>query len=99
MSLLLALLPVEGLSFSVQDEDLCSSCRCCVQTNTNPAPVRNAPAAASKTIRVDREARVEPQPLSLPCLPERETSLVPSESAHLHVSSMALFKRHCSLLI
>lgn len=99
MSFLLAFLPVEGLSFSDQDEDLCTSCRCCVQTNTNPAPVRNAPATASKTVRVDREALVEPQPFSPPRLPEREISITLLEDAQIRVSSVALFERHCSLLI
>ena len=99
MSLLLAFLPVEGLSFSVQDEALCTSCRCCVQTNTNSAPVRNAPATASKTVRVDREARVEPQPFSPPRLPEREISIARQEPGSIHLSSVALFERHCSLLI
>lgn len=99
MSLLLAVLPVEGLSFSVQNEDLCSTCRCCVQTNTNPAPVRNAPATASKTVRVDREARVAPQPFSPPRLREREISIAPLGGARIRTSSVALFERHCSLLI
>jgi hypothetical protein len=99
MSLLLAFLPVEGLSFSVQDEDVCSSCRCCVQTNTNPAPVRNAPATASKSVRVDREARTEPQPFIPPALAERDIYNLHFESAPMRVPSVALFERHCSLLI
>lgn len=99
LSLLLAFLPVEGLSFSGQDEDLCSSCRCCVQTNTNPAPVRNAPAPASKTVPVDREARTEPQPFTPPTLPEWDIYNLHVESAQMRVPSVALFERHCSLLI
>ena len=99
MSLLLAFLPVEGLSFSVQDPDTCSTCRCCVQTNTNPAPTRNAPAAASKTVRIDREARLESQPFSPPAARSLDAPVVAFDAPLLRTASVPLFERHCSLLI
>jgi len=99
MGLLLAVLPAEGLSFSIAGEDNCASCRCCVQPNTNPAPVRNAPAGSSQTVRVDRTARTEPEPIRVPVLPEVEILSASAESAQLRGPSVALFQRHCSLLI
>lgn len=101
MSLLLATLPVEGFSISVEGDDTCSSCRCCVQTNPNPnpAPVRNAPETASKTVRVEREARTEPEPFMPPALRASESILPDFECAQLRVPSVALFERHCSYLI
>lgn len=99
MSLLLAMLPVEGLGFAVQEQDTCSSCRCCVQTNTNPAPVRNAPPTASKTIRVERAARTEPEPFVVPPARIFENLLAQSDDAELRVPSVALFERHCAFLI
>src|SRR5688500_1381978 len=99
MSLLLAFLPVEGLSFSVQDPDACATCRCCVQTNTNPAPTRNAPATASKTIRADREERLKSQPFSPTVARPLQTFTIASDPALLRNVSVPLFERHCSLLI
>lgn len=99
MSLLLAILPVEGLSFSIEAEDNCASCRCCVQPNTNPAPVRNAPAGSTQTVRVDRAARIEPEPIRLPTLPKIEILSASADCALLRVPSVPLFERHCSLLI
>ena len=99
MSLLLAVLPAEGLSFSVEAEGKCTTCRCCVQPNTNPAPVRNAPTGSTQTVRVERAARTGPEPIRLPDVPEVAIFSARAESAQLRVPSVALFERHCSLLI
>lgn len=99
MSLLLATLPVEGFGFTVEKNDTCSTCRCCVQPNSNPAPARNVPTTASKTISVEGEARIEPQPFSCPSLPTLDFSSALSLDAHMRVSSVPLFQRHCLLLI
>jgi hypothetical protein len=99
MTLLLAALPVEGFSLVVEQADTCSTCRCCVQTNTNPAPVRNAPAAAAKTVRVDREARMDTDPVVVPALESREVVVPISQSALACAPSVTLFVRHCSFLI
>ena len=98
MSLLLAVLPAEGLAISVEREGNCTSCRCCVQPNPNPAPVRNAPARATETVRVECAARIEPEPIRIP-VSEVAVSSARAESAQLRVPSVALFERHCSLLI
>jgi hypothetical protein len=98
MSLLLAVLPAEGLAISVEREGNCTSCRCCVQPNPNPVPVRNAPAKATETVRVERAARTEPEPIRVPVF-EVVVFSASAESAQLRVPSVALFERHCSLLI
>ncbi|HVK57691.1 MAG TPA: hypothetical protein VM735_02840, partial [Candidatus Kapabacteria bacterium] len=99
MSLLLAVLPAEGLSMPAEAEGCCASCRCCVQTNTNPSPFRNAPSTVAKTVRVDREVRTEPQSLVVPAF--QQSAHLPSlcSAAQVHFPSVALFERHCSLLI
>jgi hypothetical protein len=96
---LLASLPVEGFSLVVEQEDTCSTCRCCVQTNTNPAPVRNAPTTAARTVRVDREARTESDRVAAPFLQSQEIVVSKSQSASLPAPSVTLFVRHCSFLI
>jgi hypothetical protein len=98
VSLLLAVLPAEGLAFSVE-RDTCANCRCCVQPNTNPAPVRSAPAQVTQTVRVERAARTEPEPILRPVLSEVAVFRARAESAQLRVPSVALFERHCSFLI
>jgi hypothetical protein len=98
MSLLLVVLPAEGASISVSDADTCSSCRCCVQTNTNPAPTRNTPAPAAKTVRADREARTEPSIFTPPALATRGPVL-PAPVSLEPPFPVSLFQRHCSLLI
>lgn len=99
MSLLLAVLPAEGASIAVADANTCETCRCCIQTNTNPAPARNAPATAAKTVRVDREARIEPAPFIFPNFPASEAMLVSLEHTIPVMFPVALFERHCSFLI
>jgi hypothetical protein len=99
MAVLLAALPVEGFSLMVEQADTCSTCRCCVQTNTNPAPVRNAPTTTAKTVRVDREARSEADPVAVPALPSQEIVVPNSQSALVRAPSVTLFVRHCSFLI
>jgi hypothetical protein len=99
MAVLLASLPVEGFSLVVKQADTCSTCRCCVQTNTNPAPVRNAPIGAAKTVRVDREARTEANRLAVPVLHSQEIVVSNSQSALVRAPSVMLFVRHCSFLI
>jgi len=99
MAVLLASLPVEGFSLVVKQADTCSTCRCCVQTNTNPAPVRNAPTGATKTVRVDREARTEANRLTVPVLQSQEIVVSNSQSALMRAPSVTLFVRHCSFLI
>jgi hypothetical protein len=99
MSLLLAVLPAEGFALSTERDSACANCRCCVQPNTNPAPVRNAPAQATQTVRVERAARTEPEQIVRSVLPEVVVFLARAESAQLRVPSVALFERHCSFLI
>ena len=98
MAVLLASLPVEGFSLVVEQADTCSTCRCCVQTNTNPAPVRNAPTTPAKTVRVDREARTELDRVTVPVLHSQEI-VSNSQSALVRAPSVTLFVRHCSFLI
>src|SRR5687768_947980 len=98
MVVLLASLPVEALSLVVEQADTCSTCRCCVQTNTNPAPVRNAPTTAAKTLRVDREAPIESDRVAAPVLRSQEV-VSNSQSALVRAPSVTLFVRHCSFLI
>jgi len=98
MAVLLASLPVEGFSLVVEQADTCSTCRCCVQTNTNPAPVRNAPTTAAKTVRVDREAQTGSDRLAVPVLQSQEI-VSNSQSALMRAPSVTLFVRHCSFLI
>ncbi len=99
MAFLLASLPVEGFRLVVEQADTCSTCRCCVQTNTNPAPVRNAPTTAAKTVRVDREARTDADSVAVPALPSEEIVVPNSLSALMRAPSVTLFVRHCSFLI
>ena len=99
MAVLLATLPVEGFSLVIEQADTCSTCRCCVQTNTNPAPVRNAPTTAAKTVRVDREARTELGRVVVPVLHSQEIVVSNSQSALMRAPSVTLFVRHCSFLI
>ena len=96
-SLLLAVLPVEGHRVAVEQADACSSCGCCVQPNANPTPAR-APGV-TKTVQVDREARIEPRAMVLPAVPNRELTFDSIDTAQLRGPSVALFQRHCSLLI
>ena len=98
MAVLLASLPVEGFSLVVEQADTCSTCRCCVQTNTNPAPVRNAPTTAAKTVRVDREARTEVDSVTDPVLHSQEI-VSNSQSALMRAPSVTLLVRNCSFLI
>lgn len=99
MSLLLAVLPAGGASISVSEANTCSSCRCCVQTNTNPAPVRSAPSTAAKTVRVDREARIEPPIFTPPTPSASELTLLAAEQSIAPLFPVSLFQRHCSLLL
>jgi hypothetical protein len=96
-SLLLAVLPV-GAHAIVQDPDVCSSCGCCVQPNT-PTPVRSAPTASARVVRAEREVRVEPK-TTIPSRNERAAiSRVLHEVSISFDPSVALFLRHCLLLI
>ena len=99
MAVLLAALPVEGFSLVVEQADTCSTCRCCVQTNTNPAPVRNAPTTAAKTVRLDREARTDSDPVRVPALLSQEIVVPDLQRALVRGPSVTLFVRHCSFLI
>ena len=99
MAVLLAALPVEGFSLVVEQADTCSTCRCCVQTNTNSAPVRNAPATAAKTVRVDREARTESDRVAVPVLQSPEIVVSNLQCVLVRAPSVTLFVRHCSFLI
>ena len=99
MAVLLAALPVEGFSLVVEQADTCSTCRCCVQTNTNPAPVRNAQTTAAKTIRVDREARTDVGHIAVSPLQAADVATLNFLSALVRAPSVTLFVRHCSFLI
>jgi|SRR5688500_7999785 len=99
MAVLLASLPVEGFSLVVEQADTCSTCRCCVQTNTNPAPVRNAPTTAARTVRVDRDARTEADRVVVPVPQSKEIVVSNLQSVLVRAPSVTLFVRHCSFLI
>ena len=98
MGLLLAILPAEGLSFTAQDSDVCSSCRCCVPTSSNPAPARSLPAAA-KTVSLAREARFESRVVACRSSAPIEDFFVCFQSAPGRAPAVPLFQRHCALLI
>ncbi|HEX7860163.1 MAG TPA: hypothetical protein VF773_07560 [Verrucomicrobiae bacterium] len=98
MSLLLAVLPVEGHRITVEQADTCSSCGCCVQPNANPSPARNAPAV-SRTLEVERQEQTDVDPVIAGPVQSTEIPLSYSDAAHLRIPSVALFQRHCSLLI
>ena len=96
-SLLLAVLPAEGFGIAVQEPDTCNACRCCVQTNTNPAPVRNAPETNSRATRSERQAKVEMK--AIPALPKTIFYSVTIPDTTTAAISVPLFLRHRILLI
>jgi hypothetical protein len=98
-SLLLAVLPAEGARLSIQDADACSSCRCCVQTNTNPAPARNAPAKETSSARAERQISDEPKVFNAPVPEPLMGPKAGLTGAALTAFPVPLFQRHCVLLI
>jgi hypothetical protein len=98
---LLAVAPTATPTFGAPQNkpDTCHGCRCCVQPNSSPAPVRSIPASATKSISIERFA-------------EKESSLVfffpaatKSDGCHFSVSAIlrspdvSLIERYCTLLI
>ena len=98
-SLLLAVLPAEGIALSVQDADTCSSCRCCVQPNTNPAPARNAPTKETNSTRAERQAPAERKSFVPPQGNVFELLKPTALSDPSFAFPVPLFYRHCALLI
>lgn len=95
---LLAVLPV-GSHAIVPQADNCSTCGCCVPVNPNPAPVRSEPVAATRAVRAEREARIQPV-ASAKCNPSTIAFSLPASNLLLAIApSVPLFQRHCALLI
>lgn len=98
MTLVLAVWPPETTVAGLAQDGCCTQCRCCVEANSNPSPLRPAPVPTVRVSSVERA--VEPSPDLAPVsFNEVWRYFQVRASVTSQPLSGPLFERFCILLI